>query len=101
MKNYQLILVCLLLSACVDNGYRPVALDSNFGQSVKQISQAQLLNPQAAANPSQKVSKPMDGQVGQSIMRTYRNSFGQTQSQPVQPVNINVGGNANLESSGN
>jgi hypothetical protein len=103
MKCHQIIIILtsLLITACVDNGYKPVALDSNYGYSVKQITQAQFLNPKAAANPSRQVSKRMDGIVGQNIIKTYRNSFGQTQAQPVQPVNINVGGNTNMNSSGN
>lgn len=91
MKRYQfVILVTLLLSACADNGYQPIALDSNFGKSVRQLSQAQLLNPKAAAKPSKKVSKKMDGLAGQGVMSTYRTSFGQ--SEKVQTVNINLGG---------
>lgn len=90
MKRYHLILTSLLLSACVDNGYKPIAFDSNFGRSVTQITQAQLLNPQAAANPSVKVSKKMDGQVGQSVMSTYRTSF--SQAEKVQNVTVNVSG---------
>lgn len=94
MKSYQiLILASLLLSACVDNGYKPVALDSNFGQSVKQISQAQYLDPKAAANPPLEVSKKLDGQLGQNIMKTYRNSFGMD-AQTTQPVTINIGAGA-------
>lgn len=90
MKLYVIILTSLLVSACADNGYEPIALDTNFGKSVKQLSQAQLLNPKAAANPSPKVSKKLDGLTGQNIMNTYRTSFGQ--SQAVQPVTINIGG---------
>jgi len=93
MKRYQLvILASLLLSACADNGYEPVVLDGQIGRSVRQISQAQLLNPQAAANPSKKVSKKLDGLAGQSIMNAYRQSFGDIQ--PTQPITINVGGSS-------
>lgn len=98
MKRYQLgILVSLLLSACADNGYEPVVLDGQFGRSVRQVSQAQLLNPQAAANPPKKVPQKLDGLVGQNIMNTYRQSFGQ--AQPTQPVTINIG-NSGGNSSG-
>lgn len=89
MKRYQITLVSLLLSACVDNGYKPIALDNHFGHSVKQISQAQLLNPQAAANPSKKAFKPLDGQLGQSIMNSYRQNAGQAEKP--QSVTINAG----------
>ncbi len=99
MKTYQLIAACLLLSACADNGYRAVVFEGDYGHSVKQITQAQYLNPKAAANPPITQSKKgLDGLAGQNIIRTYRNSFG-TQQQ-IQPVNINVGSNSNLSSSG-
>lgn len=99
MKRYQavILLVSLLLNACADNGYKPIALDSHFGRSVKQISQAQLLNPKAAANPSQKVSKKLDGLVGQNIMNSYRQGF--TQSEKVESVTINLGGSSSGSSS--
>lgn len=98
MKRDQIIiLISLLLSACADNGYKPVVLDSQFGKSVKQVSQAQLLNPKVAANPSQKISKKLDGLAGQNIMNSYRQSFGQTQQ--VQNVTINVGGSSSGSSS--
>lgn len=92
MKSYLVIFAGLLLSACVDNGYKPVALDSNYGRSVKQVMQAQFLNPQAAANPSKKVSNKLDGQTGQNIMNTYRQGF--SQREQVQSVNINLGGSS-------
>lgn len=93
MKHYRVILASLLLlSACVDNGYKPVALERDFGRSVQQVTQAQYLNPKAAVKPPLSISKKgQDGTAGQAVMNTYRSGFGTLQ--PVQPVtNINLGG---------
>lgn len=92
MKHYRVILAgLLLLSACVDNGYKPVVLERDFGRSVRQVTQAQYLNPKVAAKPPVGIvsKKGMDGTAGQSVVNTYRTSFGQ--AQPVQPVTINIG----------
>lgn len=94
MKSYPLILlISLLLNACVDTDPRPLVLDGNFGHSVKKTLHAQLLDPRTATHSSQRVSTTMDGQVGQNIMNTYRNSFATVQK--VQPVTtISVGTSA-------
>ena len=92
MKRYGIFLAGLLLTACYDNAYKPIALDSHFGRSVKQTTQAQYLNPQAAAHPPVDTPKRMDGMVGQNIMNTYREGF--SESEKVESITINVGGSS-------
>lgn len=100
MKQSRILLASLfLLSACVDNGYRPVALQRDFGKSVHQLTQAQILNPKAAVHPPVGIAskKGLDGMSGQSVIGTYRTSFGQ--AQPTQPITINVGSGSSGSSS--
>jgi hypothetical protein len=101
MKRYSLILTTLLVSACADNGYNPIALDANYGRSVRQVTQAQYLNPQAAAKPSTKVYTKLDGQAGQNIMNGYRQSFSQSNSNQNEGVTtVNIGSFSSSGSSG-
>jgi hypothetical protein len=90
MKRYVVLFAGLLLTACYDNAYKTAALDSHFGQSIKQTTEAQYLNPQAAAHPPLDTPKRLDGQVGQNVMSNYRQE--RAESESVQEVTINVGG---------
>ena len=100
MKNNKclnlLAVSALLLTACNDSNYRPTQVDNNFGAAYKQITQAQILNPDAALNPPLDPPKNMDGQAGEATMQSYRDSFSTTQES--QSVEISSGGGGSSSS---
>lgn len=85
-----LIAGALWLGGCADGNYRADVLNDSFGQSAKQLVNAQIADPQAAANPPADSPRKMDGYAGVNTMNTFRNSFGQD-NQP-QGLTINIGG---------
>lgn len=87
----------LWLAGCADSNYRPYVLDDSFGKTANNLVNAQISNPEAAANPPADSPKKMDGYAGVNTIRTYRDGFGQ----PTQPptLTINIGG-AGSSSSG-
>jgi hypothetical protein len=87
----SLLAGAVLLTACADGRYEPQMLDKSFGQSVKHVYQAQLANPEAAANPPANSPRKMDGYAGVNTMRDYRRAFGQDVDS-VQGMTINIGG---------
>lgn len=81
-----------LLSAtgCTAFQNEPVVYDSTFGQSVNQIKQAQILNPEAAHNPPLDPPKKLDGYVGERVIENYRKGI--SEREETRSVNINLGG---------
>ena len=63
--------------------------DARFGEAVRQLRQAQVINPQAGDNPDAALG--LDGNAAREAMQRYRNSF----REPPPVVNvINIGGSA-------
>jgi hypothetical protein len=79
---------CLLL-ACADSNYTMPRLDGHFGQTHKQLLQAQMVNPEAALNPSPNPPEKLDGYAGFQTMKSYREGFAQT-IEPSQDISINL-----------
>jgi hypothetical protein len=88
----------LLLTACNDGNYKPNTVDQHFGLAYKQVTQAQILNPQAAQNPPLDPPKKMDGYAGQNTIDTFREGYSNVEE--TQSININMGGNGGGGSSG-
>ncbi len=80
----------LATTACTAFQNEPVVYDSTFGQSVNQIKQAQILNPEAANNPPLDPPKKLDGYIGERAIEQYRKDLGKRES--TKSVNINLGG---------
>jgi len=87
-----LALLALLLTSCNDANYKPTEVDRNFGLAYKQVTQAQILNPDAAQNPPARPSKQMNGEAGENTLRTYREGFSTIEES--QPVEISIGGSS-------
>lgn len=81
--------VSVILAACADANHRPVAMDRSFGHSVRQLTQAQIANPDAAEHPLLDSPRKMDGESGTNTMQGYRDAYGQQVIS--QPVIIDVG----------
>ncbi|WP_305907143.1 hypothetical protein Q9L42_017515 [Methylomarinum sp. Ch1-1] len=95
MNSQSLVLVgtvSIILAACGDANHRPVEMDRNFGQSVRQLTRAQIANPDAAEHPLPDSPRKMDGESGTNTMQGYRDAYGQQVIS--QPVIIDVGGSS-------
>ncbi len=67
--------------------------DARFGQAVRQLRQAQVIDPQAGENTD--TVRGLDGNAAREAMQRYRNSF----REPPPVVNvINIGGSAGAAS---
>jgi len=101
MKNNKclnlLAISALLITGCNDSNYRPTQVDNNFGSAYEQVTQAQILNRDAALNPPLNPPKNMDGQAGQATIQSYRDSFSTMQQS--QSVEISSGGSGGGSSS--
>ena len=87
-----LALSALLLTACNDANYKPIEVDKNFGLAYKQVTRAQILNPDAAQNPPLRPSKQMNGEAGENSIEAYREGFSTVEES--QPVEISIGGSS-------
>ncbi len=96
---FALLSGCLLLSACNDGNYKPNTVDQHFGLAYKQVTQAQILNPEAAQNPPLDPSKTMDGYAGQNTIDAFREGYSTVED--TQNISINVGGGGGGSSGGN
>lgn len=93
------VLSVLLLTACNDTNYKTSAIDENFGLAYKQVTQAQILNPDAAENPATEAPKDMDGQAGEGVINAFHQGF-QTMEQ-TESISISVGDNNSSSGSSN
>jgi type IV pilus biogenesis protein CpaD/CtpE len=100
MKLYSALALLgspLLLGACADGRYEPKLLDHNLGQSARHMMQAQIADPQKAANPPADSPRKMDGYAGTNTIDSYRESFA-TGVQESQGITINIGGSGGSNS---
>ena len=91
-------LSALLLTACNDANYKPTTVDENFGMAYKQVTQAQILNPDAALNPPLNPPKRLDGMTGEAALGAYREGFASVER--TDSVEISIGGSDSGGSSG-
>lgn len=82
-----LAIVPLLISACADT---PLA-DADYGTSVRQMVQAQTLDPAAAANPPALAPEITDGQRLEQALEVYRKDVAKGISEVKQPVIFEIG----------
>jgi len=67
-------LPALLLSGCVTST-DPTKVESDFGQSVRQMITAQTYNPNAARTPAPALTG-LDGVHSEAVLKTYREHVG-------------------------
>ena len=71
IKNYiaiSLIVACLALAACAG----PSAVEDDYGNSVRNMVNAQAANPNAAADNQGRIADQGDGQRGEGVIEEYR-----------------------------
>lgn len=59
----------LALSACSTD---PVRVEADYGNSVRNMIEAQMANPEAARNPSSGLPGGLDGGKGEKVIEAYR-----------------------------
>ena len=76
-----------LLAGCAT---APSNVEKDFGNSVRAMNQAQILDPVAARNPDMAPVMTTDGQRMENVIRAYRSVVGDPAS-VAETVDINVG----------
>jgi hypothetical protein len=82
-----LLAVCLLGGCATE----PTLTERNFGDSVRNMVQAQTYDASTLTNPSSAAIDGTDGQKLESAVEVYRGTSGDTESVGSE-ININVGG---------
>jgi len=83
----SLILPVSLMTGCSSGG---TLSERNFGMSVRQMTEAQIYDPEAAANPSPHPANVRDGKLGLHIIDVYRADVAAPEKVQ-QDITINVG----------
>ncbi len=86
-----LALVATLLGACAALEPEPTLLESHFGDSVRQMIEAQTYDPSTLSSPSTQPVEGGDGQRIQNVLEAYRTDVAKPESVDDDIV-INVGG---------
>ncbi len=76
-----------LLSGCASTD--AVRVEEDFGNSVRNMIQAQTYNPDAARNPPSEPPKVLDGTVGRRVLETYRGDVAPPRKTE-QPIQLDV-----------
>jgi type IV pilus biogenesis protein CpaD/CtpE len=80
-------LVALLLIGCTQ--WDPIAVEEDFGNSVRHMIQAQTYDPEARKNPPADPPTELDGQKASEILKTYRSDVGKAE-EVKNAIDINV-----------
>jgi hypothetical protein len=83
-----LVIVVLAVSGCAST-----TSDDDYGQSVKQMVQAQTFDPAAASNPPELAPEITDGARLQNALDVYRKDVAKGNTEVKQPVIFEVGTN--------
>jgi hypothetical protein len=82
-----LVIVALAVSGCA------TSVDEDYGQSVRQMVQAQTFDPAAASNPPELAPEITDGARLQNALDVYRKDVAKGNTEVKQPVIFEVGTN--------
>ncbi len=80
----------LALSGCATTS----AVESDFGNSVRNMVQAQQAHPDVSANPSPDAVDGTDGERAKNVLRTYREDV-TTKEEVDRPISVSIGRNRN------
>jgi hypothetical protein len=87
MQATALAIVALLTAGCADT---PLA-DADYGNSVRQMVQAQTLDPAAASNPPALAPEITDGARLEQALEVYRKDVAKGITEIKQPVIFEIG----------
>ena len=83
----QLLALSIAITAC--NTSAPTRVEEDYGNSVNQMIQAQILDPNAAAFPAEDGPDSLDGSKGILTLREYRGDVADP-SDTSQPIVIEI-----------
>jgi type IV pilus biogenesis protein CpaD/CtpE len=89
IKPSTLLALTVLVSGCADTP----RIDADYGSSVKQMVQAQTLDPAAASNPPELAPEMTDGARLQNALDVYRKDVAKGSTEVKQSVIFEVGNN--------
>lgn len=72
MNNFRFLpwgVLLVTVTACTG---KPVRVESDFGNSVHNMTEAQMYDPEAARNPSAELPGGLDGAKGDAVIDAYR-----------------------------
>jgi hypothetical protein len=82
------LVASLLLTACTRSD--PVRVEQDFGNSVRNMIEAQTYNPEASRHPPVNPPEVLDGTKGNRVIETYRGDIAKP-AEIDKPIQINVG----------
>jgi len=88
-KPSAVVVATVAIAGCADT---PLA-DADYGNSVKQMLQAQTLDPVAASNPPALAPEITDGVRLENALEVYRKDVAKGNTEVKQPVIFEVGTN--------
>lgn len=86
IRMSALVIAALAVSGCATS-------DDDYGQSVRQMVQAQTFDPAAASNPPEFAPEITDGARVQNALDVYRKDVGKGATEVKQPVVFEIGTN--------
>ena len=89
IKPCAVVVATVAVAGCADT---PLA-DADYGNSVKQMLQAQTLDPIAASNPPELAPQMTDGARLENAMEVYRKDVAKGNTEVKQPIIFEVGTN--------
>ncbi|MEA3411731.1 MAG: hypothetical protein U9R74_09350 [Pseudomonadota bacterium] len=84
-------LLALLLTAGCSTTQEPTRVDDDFGNSVRNMIDAQIYNHAAAQNPPVDPPLALDGQKGENVLEAYRKDVAKPKKIE-ERIQINVSG---------
>ena len=89
LLKYTLSLLALSIAVTACNTSAPTRLEDDYGNSVNQMVQAQVADPNAAAFPREDGPDSMDGDKAVQTLREYRGDVADPEDTS-KPIEINI-----------
>ncbi len=79
----------IFITGCSTTSTDPVRVEQDYGNSVRNMVQAQILDPEAAENPPEEAPTGLDGRNAEAVLKSYRGDVSKPK-QVDKPVQINI-----------
>ena len=83
-------LLVAVLAGCAST--EPVRVEADYGNSVRQMVQAQTYNPEAAAREESIPVEQMDGEMAMKSLKALREDVGSREAGDLNVINVEIGG---------
>lgn len=89
-QNLYRVVVVAMLSATGCSSTDPVRVEEDFGNSVRNMVNAQIYNPNAAKNPPAEPPLALDGEKADKVLEAYRGDVYKPEKAE-RPISIRIG----------